>query len=295
MKKYKLIKEYPGSIKLGEILEVDEHAGYITVSIFCLKDGVRTAIPKSFVLQYPEYWQEVIEKDYEILSFKSTNGNCFCGIDIVVLDKNGNYSWNHPIAMNFSTIGLEKFINNPDWSIHSAKRLSDGKIFTIGDKVKYSNENSFIINYFTAFDKDKSQIVAGNLIANHPDEAEWSVISKINHCKQPLFTTEDGVEIFEGDEYYFTNNVEFNLEKPYSKIRNKKAAITDIEAEKNYPNTWKNFSTKKAAEEYIIMNNPCLSLNDIENTWSTMTGDTNVFRNTFRNVLKNTIKSKLKL
>ena len=48
MKKFKLIKEYPRSPKLGTEIEIKE-------------SEVNT------IKTYPEYWQEIIEKKYEIL------------------------------------------------------------------------------------------------------------------------------------------------------------------------------------------------------------------------------------
>lgn len=52
MKKYKLIKKYPGSPKLGFIIENGYYCDQLYIN------------PKD----YPNNWQEVVEKDYEILS-----------------------------------------------------------------------------------------------------------------------------------------------------------------------------------------------------------------------------------
>jgi len=52
MKKFKLIKTYPGSPELGA--EVD-FTGF--------KQLTQQAI------EYPEFWEQVVEKDYEILSY----------------------------------------------------------------------------------------------------------------------------------------------------------------------------------------------------------------------------------
>lgn len=75
MKKYKLIKEYPGSVALGTIAQPND------------------LIQHDFFEKYSEYWEEVIEKDYEIIISR-------------VVPK----------------------------EILSVKRLSDGEIFTIGDR-----------------------------------------------------------------------------------------------------------------------------------------------------------------
>lgn len=88
--------------------------------------------------------------------------------------------------------------------------------------------------------------------------------------KQLLFTTEDGVDIFEGDKYFrIVSNFEIQQEN----------AIKLGEHIYKSQNIIR-FSTKEAAEEYILMNKPCLSINDvltIQNFKSTRTF--NIFRN----------------
>jgi len=54
MKKYKLIKEYPGSLKLGTEL-----------------DGVRDV--RALFHQYPEYWEEITFKRNEFISCVNKN------------------------------------------------------------------------------------------------------------------------------------------------------------------------------------------------------------------------------
>ena len=69
MEKFKLIKEYPGSPKLGEvILPIDNFGG------FSNKSGTFVTSKKT-VVQYPEFWEhsEKIE-DVEI-RFKTNRGN----------------------------------------------------------------------------------------------------------------------------------------------------------------------------------------------------------------------------
>ena len=110
MSKYKLIKIYPGSPKLGTIVEVD-------------KDGWCCTSCNLNPQDYPEFWEKVVEKDYEILSFKS-NFYTF------VLDDDGYYSYNK----NRERLSLSNLEKNPLYTIHSVKRLSDGEVFTVGDK-----------------------------------------------------------------------------------------------------------------------------------------------------------------
>lgn len=80
---------------------------------------------------------------------------------------------------------------------------------------------------------------------------------------QVLFTTEDGKGIFEGDEYWYVNYAKVN--DIYKKVGGPfkcayANAITDYEE-------CLNFSTKEAADEYVLLNQPCLSVNDIAALW----------------------------
>ena len=190
--KYKLIKEYPGSPKLGTITD-------------------RTMY---FPEYYPSFWQPVVEKNYEILS-------------LVASEK-------HPQHKKGS-----KFLHNKDykfknmyptefWDIYSVKRISDNKIFTIGD----SYEDLIIEKMFMSVDN--------NIITTYKPKV-----------KQPLFTTEDGVDIFKGD-ISFGVNSNFKLSE-----------VKHINKLYIYPNV-KEFSTKEKAEEYILLNKPVLSYGDVQ-------------------------------
>tara|TARA_R110002124_G_scaffold281430_1_gene455641 strand:+ start:927 stop:1265 length:339 start_codon:yes stop_codon:yes gene_type:complete len=77
--------------------------------------------------------------------------------------------------------------------------------------------------------------------------------------KEKLFCTEDGVDIFEGDIVYEV--------KSNGKIKKEPLEWTPSKYHLNYINNKTNmsFSTKKAAEEYILMNKPCLTLNEMLN------------------------------
>ena len=106
--KYILKKEYPGSPKLGNTIDNLEN---------------------DWIENYPEFWEKVVEKDYEILSLSFTNNFCY-------LQKNGEYAYrNTP-----NTTSTLKDCLSVGWKIHSVKRIFDSKIFTIGDELK-NNQN----------------------------------------------------------------------------------------------------------------------------------------------------------
>lgn len=136
MKRYKLIKKLP--------FEESPEVGYISTPC-CMKANKENGLhywshywnhnwfnPKD----YPEYWEEMIEKDYEVLSleydgkiyYKSTTpdpmySEHFKYVSIV----NG---WVSMMSVIKPMGVLDRKVK-----IHSIKRLSDGEVFTIGDMV----------------------------------------------------------------------------------------------------------------------------------------------------------------
>jgi len=119
MKKYKLIKEYPSlckTIKEGDIFTKKENGNcYYSKNL------------SHFVYDYevennPQYWEEVVEKDYKILSFKQNSliTDLWEAVDISYdkfARKCGQVFCTTPYT-------LEQILNNSLYSIHSVKRLS---------------------------------------------------------------------------------------------------------------------------------------------------------------------------
>lgn len=63
MKKYKLIKEYPGSPKLGA--EFEYWTDGISEQVYN-KDYYPSFILLKTIKDYPEFWEEVVETDYKL-------------------------------------------------------------------------------------------------------------------------------------------------------------------------------------------------------------------------------------
>lgn len=176
-------------------------------------------------------WQEVVEKDYEILSFSQNISN-----EVVKVSKTD-------LALT-----VDEFFKNGCWNIHSVKRLSDGEIFTVGDIVDY--KDGIILDIIVNCDNKVLLCIKGCETRRE--------LQHIKAFKKSLFTTEDGVGIFEDDNvhwvcdefrYFYTENINKTY---YNLINCAKKGIYKI------------FPTKKAAEEYILMNKPCLSLKEIK-------------------------------
>jgi hypothetical protein len=231
MDKYKLIKTYPGSPELGAV--VDENSPHNLYQL-CINE--------------PEFWEKVIEKDYEIIDVRYQHNN-----EIYTWD--GKYfSYQNSVISLEST--LKGFIGSKNTGyniyIHSVKRLSDNVTFAVGDKVKQTNvqhNNTFTITGFEFDVNNEHLLVIGN---------GGIKLHKIEHCKTPLFTTEDGQDIFEGDIVTFVHKQDLRISGTCLTTNiSKKCRIWDGS------NGYLQFSTKEKAKEYIVMNKPCLSINDL--------------------------------
>lgn len=246
MRKFKLIKEYPGSPKLNTILTHEE-------------------------LQYcnwNEYYEEVVEKDYEILSLK-----CKSHDRLYILHSNGLYAFENEKGYSKLDISL-----NSGWFINSIKRLSDGEIFTIGDIVNTKVDDKYKQSILEINVKDNTVIFKTKL--------GFVILYIAKKTKQPLFTTEDGVDIFNGVRFWNVN-IFYNLDE--FQVTNDKYPLKFIK------DGSKQFSTKEKAEEYILMNKPCLSINDVINTSCTK-AEFHYLRtiSVSKNKLKKLVKEKLK-
>ena len=140
--KYILKKEYPGSPKLGNIIDNLEN---------------------DWIENYPEFWEEVVvEKDYEILSFISKEW-CIAQLSYFTCENN--------------------FTGNDVWKIYSVKRLSDGGVFTIGDKTNFGLISKIVIN--------------NNSLSFYFEQKSCGYNLQTLIKWKPLFTTEQRSEIEE--------------------------------------------------------------------------------------------------
>lgn len=156
-----------------------------------------------------------------------------------------HYNKDYTILSYGNSESLDKY------EIKSVRRNSDGVVFTIGDKIQH-------LNYTTdSYNAPICRIISFGdtvqLIRNHNYQSESSVILKCaQHAKKPLFTTEDGKDIFDGGIYYEIRTGQGWL------ISSKHAR----EGDHRFPSI-KNLSTKEAAEEWILMNKPLITLKDL--------------------------------
>lgn len=135
----------------------------------------------------------------------------------------------------------EYFVDKP-LEITSVRRLSDGEVFSIGNKIHGFGNHPII--EIQKFDID---IFNKNTIHAFGKEGYGK---GINSCKkvQVLFTSVDGVDIKFMDIYYsVTDNFEIRFSNATKEI--------------DYAD--RTFFKAEAAYEYVLLNKPCISLQDI--------------------------------
>jgi hypothetical protein len=222
--------------KTGEIATYKD--GILKSSGFSVEIGVE---PSS------EFWELVPQKEFEIMSFIANK-------DIGIIEKGNILKRLNQVKFTGYSGGLpvetfeENLLRNGAWSIHSIKRLSDGEVFTIGDKVNHPG------------------YAKGWTIESFNPQGSYFDIKDTNGgmCKgdrclyiqkhKPVFTTQDGVDIYFGDTYWYTNeDLNGSVIKMY------------------IDETWSSgpgylrFSTRELAEEYFLLNKRCLSVQDVHN------------------------------
>ena len=108
-------------------------------------------------------------------------------------------------------------------------------------------------NYKTEIEKISFNI-QNNLLISAKTKECFSLKNLIK-IKTSLFTTEDGIEIFKGDEYcYF---------RFHSWTYDMVIANEDFYSQDKLSTNGLYFSTKEKADKYILINKPCLSVEDV--------------------------------
>jgi len=176
MKKYTLIKTYPGSPELGYILEPSLHT-QLNPTEYVI--GFDLLTPS----KHPEFWEEVVEKEYEILTLKRLDDNSVaCIKDCKIVN-----------------IFIKNMPGN-QLAIHSVKRLSDGEIFTIGDTVSLNErwgKNDCKIKSFRVKNNSLDfEIIQGNASGWYGEFLNQS-LNQWSKIKPSLFTNEQRSEIEE--------------------------------------------------------------------------------------------------
>lgn len=137
--------------------------------------------------------------------------------------------------------------------IKSVKRLPDGEIFTVGDGVIWGKPCNILRLFISS-----NGLMWCDLKYHDGNEYHNANIGSLDKAKEVLFTTEDGVGIFAGEEFYLIYAVN-GIGYP-----NKTIARKELLPFQSYQKT---FSTREVAEDWLIMNKPLLSLDDLLSVW----------------------------
>lgn len=219
---------------------------------------------EEFIKRNPPQQNKVVEdkeKDWGIISFKDSLGNLMTFID-------GKY------RNELNSIGLGNMLTMCNYPIHSALRKSDNTTFTVDEEIEYCADGEWSklwtgkIHSIGISQMDKNELSfeiynssneyeATKYICNLRKKSETKITSNNSaSCtnteeKKPLFTTEEGFEVTDGEQTL--------LYVSQFKIRERKAKnMVHIDN--------KRFCRRDAAEQYILENKPCISFNEIK-TW----------------------------
>lgn len=213
MRKFKLIKEYPGSDHEGIIVSLKTPNG--------LYEGYQYNYYTKHVENNPEYWEEVIEKDYEIISYVAKDN-----------------------PTNITTKRRGAHLHEEYWTIHKVKRLSDGEIFTVGNKITGYHEDARSIQTI--------RICTYTGRIRLEQSGGYTDLMNATKVKQPIFITHDGKDIFVGDRIVWVN-----------KDSLLHGVFTADYGSLFCSNQHAYFISAVDAQDYIQKNTVCLSYNDV--------------------------------
>jgi len=244
--KYKLKKWYPSLPKDWEVgMEIGAGLLGFEVRYFPYDTKyIGRFIYKNEVENNPEFWEKVVEKDWEIVSLKIGEDKSVVSI--------GYGRWGNGSSVEDCT--LEWLLQQYPNSIYSIKRLSDGEIFSVGDKLDLRAGGIRKITGISLDDSGVSEFSKRSIPwlecgKDYGTCLDWAV-----HYKEPILITEDGKEIFEGDSYW----------RVIAVLENQRVFVYTEKVDEKGEFIYRGggglfFSTKEAAEKYIEENKPIIS------------------------------------
>jgi hypothetical protein len=166
--------------------------------------------------------------------------------------------------------------------ILSVRRLSDGEVFSIGDEVEWGHCRG-------AHKIEKILEERGFLKFKGTIPCSFSFVlqglQKVTKLK-PLFTTEDGVEIFDGEQLVYSVCCKAQWQESEFKANRLDKRGYEGDIIRSLSGSWKHFSTPEKREEFILIKKPLLSLEDVMGVYRSSAGEMLAY-------LKGLAKSKL--
>lgn len=230
MEKYKLIKLYPGSPELGLKVSKTRLKDNLYAYSNSGDEGINYLFSVKEIEGFPEHWEKI-----EIEEVKK------------------------PCLVTFSSEYTRVSEVNLNLNIISIKRLKDNQIFNRNDKVTvvYKGDTVFTIKEIK---HRKGEWFDVTLVETN----EKVCLSKIKKFREPLFKTQDGVTIREGDEYWYIldERSPMNTNEPCHKI-------ADLNDRDICPLGMAQFSTREKAFIQIYARIPCLSILEVATVFKT--------------------------
>jgi len=190
------------------------------------------------------------DKDWEIVSLRyKLNGNVWVKVNDNRFELPDTQWW----------LPASNIYNDNNYEIYSVKRLSDNEVFSIDEQIADRKEDYYtnrVIEKFIPYN-EKMYVVLKDLKGLLP-------LTYLVKKKQPLFTTEDGQGIFTKQPLWLV--ILKDLSKRYGIVSLK--GQTEVMEYVYMPENVKYFYSEEAANEYILMNKPCLSVQDLKNTFN---------------------------
>ena len=182
------------------------------------------------------------ESDYSLYATPSDTHAYQRGIPAwMIEDSKGD--WIEQIEKDYEILRVFKRCGD----IHSVKRLSDGEVFSVGDEVRHKE-------YLGRFSRiDKIYEDTEGLWLDHHAGAICIDCAEKTPKRTPILTSEDGVELFEGDERFWIRAINGTGRCTIHVGKVGKKANPELVY----------FSTRKAAEEYRLNNARMLSIVDV--------------------------------
>ena len=230
--------------KCSSSLETDK------IESFELKDGnIFVHFPRTY--DFLKNIKKVQPKEWEITAFRSVPKGT-----IWELNKNGYYQTSNSVQYDLDSMLTKGYtcVRTGNVEIYSVRRLSDNVEFKVGDNIQSALGNTkfpFKITNFILTD----MIYAENNISKQ-------AISILNIQKvERLFITEDKIDIFDENLEVYSVLTKSGWDERITTYEKYGKALNGTAFTSESP--WKHFYNKSAREEYVILNKPCLSLNDI--------------------------------
>jgi hypothetical protein len=265
MKKYRLIKLFPLLPDDWEFgMELGLKREYFPYTP-CDSKYTDLSLAQLQVENNPEFFEEIVEKAYQILWLECVTES---KERVIISVENGldnicKYSGIKQNSITLDTIVRNWIVVFGSWRIYEIKRLSDGEIFTVNMLMNdffdcnEEGEERRLINIIPCKQQDRITFEIGSNKTIGMNTKHTYPLEYWKKVKKPLFVTDDNVEVFEGDNIYIvylplTSNTKV-LDRPFT-----------------IPKDWvrfshtKTFVHKENFEEYIFKNKPCLSLKEVK-------------------------------